>query len=282
VKSVLIRIRRICTKYSDFVFYYSVIRNQFILRGYEKNIISKIFTMVSSLERDKLLEYKEKNRLNFNCNFIYKFNFDNNISNFNNLASHAFENFKKDNEKFKNFKLKIVNKMQLNLSSLLIHNFKFPSVIKCFYKKCSNINCNTCLYSNNKHSIYLTEDFILPVIDFSSCNSINCVYIIFCSLCNAFYIGQTICIKDRIYNHIYNIKNFTPYTSNDYKCVSIHFNLKFHNFKHHFSYFIIKTNLEDLEARLNVESFLINLCVKMNIKVINDFIPEIKNFYAFG
>ena len=68
--------------------------------------------------------------------------------------------------------------------------------------------------------------------------------------------------------------------SDDFKCVSIHFNLKSHNLKNNFSFFIAKTNINDLEARLNTESFLINMCVKMEVKIINDFIPEIKNFYV--
>jgi hypothetical protein len=63
------------------------------------------------------------------------------------------------------------------------------------------------------------------------------------------------------------------------KCVSIHFNLKHHNFRNHLSFFIIKTNMNELEARLNIESFLINFCVKMEVQIINDFVPEIKNFY---
>jgi len=279
VKSILIRIRRICTKYSDFTFFYSLIYNQLILRGYESKTITKIFTMVSSLDRNKLLEYKVRKKLDFNNNFIYKFNFDNNISNFSSLALNAFDNFKRENTKFNNFKLKIVNKMQFNLSSLLVHNFKFPFRLKNFYKKCENINCKTCLFSNRKNLIYLTENFALPIFDSGSCKSRNCIYIIFCSFCSAFYVGQTMCIKDRIYNHIYNIKNFTPYVSSDFKCVSIHFNLKHHNFRNHFSFFIIKTNMNELEARLNIESFLINLCVKMEVKIINDFIPEIRNFY---
>ena len=75
--------------------------------------------------------------MDFNNNFLYRFNFDNNISNFTSLATNAFNKFKRENLKFNNFNLKIVNKMQLNLSSLLVHNFKFPSVLRNFYKKCT-------------------------------------------------------------------------------------------------------------------------------------------------
>ena len=102
------------------------------------------------------------------------------------------------------------------------------------------------------------------------------VLIIFCKYCSAFYIGQSIDLKDRIYNHIYKIKNFIPFeTSNT--CVSNHFNLKFHNYKFHFTFFIFRGNVNNFYERLNIESFLINLFLKLNLNVINDYIPNIKN-----
>ena len=54
-----------------------------------------------------------------------------------------------------------------------------------------------------------------------------------------------------------------------------------HNFKQHFSFFILKKDVNDLEARLNIESMIINLCKKLGVNLINDHIPLIKNFYSF-
>ena len=58
------------------------------------------------------------------------------------------------------------------------------------------------------------------------------------------------------------------------------FNKKNHNLNEHFSFFVIKTNIEKLEERLNIESFFLNLCVSLGLreKLINDFIPQIKNY----
>ena len=277
-KSLFIRIRRNCTKFNKFVFFSRIIAYHLAKRGHCKELIDKSFTMVSSLDRSSLIPYKNKESFNSGKCFTYKFNFDQNIINFGCILKKAFNNFKERNDKFKDYEIRMINKMQPNLSSLFVHNFKFPFVRKNSFKKCNKNVCSTCKYSNSNHFIYLTENFILPVLDNSNCKSENCIYIIFCGLCNAFYIGQTINLKDRVYNHIYCIKNFKPYLLEDFKCVSLHFNLKFHNYKKHLSFFVIKNNINSLNLRLYIESFLINLCVRLKLNLINDFIPEIRDF----
>ena len=42
-KSLLIRVRRICTKLNNYILYASLISKQLILRGYVKNDVDKIF-----------------------------------------------------------------------------------------------------------------------------------------------------------------------------------------------------------------------------------------------
>ena len=81
--------------------------------------------------------------------------------------------------------------MQNNISSLLVNDFKFPSIKKFFFKKCENLNCKTCLYANTKENILLTDKFILPIFDNNECLSENLIYFIYCNFCNTFYIGQT-------------------------------------------------------------------------------------------
>jgi len=60
--------------------------------------------------------------------------------------------------------------------------------------------------------------------------------------------------------------------------VSIHFNLKGHNFLFHFNFFVLRCDIVDLDERLNIENFTINLFTKLNVKIINDYIPDIRNF----
>ena len=74
------------------------------------------------------------------------------------------------------------------------------------------------------------------------------------------------------------IKNFC-FFSKRLKSVSIHFNLKNHNFNDHFHFYIYRKDIENLNTRLFNESFLINLCKILDVKIMNDHIPHIKEYY---
>ena len=134
VKSLLIRARRICSKINNFIYFASTISKQLISRGYNKNLIDKIFTMVAKLDRDFLLIYKPKKNIDFNNTFIIKNKYDCNILNFKEIANKAFISFKKENLKFKDHKLMVINTMQNNISSLLVNDFKFPQLRNFFLK----------------------------------------------------------------------------------------------------------------------------------------------------
>ena len=280
VKSLFIRIRRICSEISNFIYFSSIIRKQLLNRGYDKILIDKIFTMVLKLDREKLIQYKDKKYIDFENFFYVKWEFDINIVNFKELAHRAFESFKKEFPLFRNHKLLIINSMQRNLSSIMAHNFPFPCFYKNNYSKCKNKKCNTCKFAQFKDKIYLKENFILPIVAKSSCKSKDLIYIIFCSYCNFFYIGQTKDLSERIYKHIYDIKNFIPYSERT-TSVSVHFNLKRHNFENHINFFVYRHDIGELEIRLFNESFMINLCKKLNVNLINDHIPFIKKYYNF-
>ena len=59
-KSLFIRLRRICSIYSDFLFYARRLINQLIARGYNKNVVIKTSILISNIDRLDLLEYKQK------------------------------------------------------------------------------------------------------------------------------------------------------------------------------------------------------------------------------
>ena len=65
--------------------------------------------------------------------------------------------------------------MQTNLSSIMVHNFKYPKIFKNGFKKCDKSDCKTCLFSNNRKYIHLTDSFILPLFDNCNCNSKNVI-----------------------------------------------------------------------------------------------------------
>jgi hypothetical protein len=278
-KSLFIRIRRICSWTNDYVFFSSLITKQLVTRGYDLNNIDKIFTMVLRLDRNDLIKYKNKRKLDFDKNFIIKNDFDKNILNFKEVFNKAFLNFKKENEIYQDYKLTIINTVQRNFQSMLVHKFPLPGYSKKNYIRCYNKKCKTCNYSNFKSFLYLKEDFILPILTNSSCDSKNLIYILFCNYCNFFYIGQTMDIKERIYKHLYDIKTFVPYSSRS-TSVSIHFNLRNHCIDN-FSFYIFRKDIDNLEVRLFNESFLINLCKKLGVNLINNHIPIIKDYYNF-
>ena len=88
---------------------------------------------------------------------------------------------------------------------------------------------------------------------------------------------QTNNIKNRIYSHINSIKIFKPYEN--FKCVGNHFNLRGHNLRTHFTFFIFKDNIDLLEDRLYIDTILLNLFKSLNVKLINDYIPNLKDYY---
>ena len=149
-------------------------------------------------------------------NIIYFRNyFDFNVLNFNSILKKAFDCFINKNEKnkrFKDLKIKLINKMNFSIGALFIHNFKLKRVYKNFYQRCSISKCKTCLFFSSDHYIKTNGNFILPMFDNCNCETVNCVYIISCNLCrDTFYIGQTNCISNRNYNHLRDVTNFKKY-----------------------------------------------------------------------
>ena len=87
--------------------------------------------------------------------------------------------------------------------------------------------------------------------------------------------------KNKIIN---NDLNIDP-SINDGRNVVKHFNLKDHCFKEHFRFFIFKKDIEDLYDRLNIETQLIHLFIKLDTPILNEKITDIfkyrKHVYLF-
>lgn len=280
-KSLFIRIRRICTFFSDFTYFSTILKDQLIKRGYDGKELEKVFRMVSKLDRKKLLCYKEReSRTNENI-IIFKHEFDKSIKNFNEIFRSSFDKVFKNDDKLCNLDFLLVNKMQNNLKSILIHDFEIPSIEKNYYKRCNDLKCNICMFSTREYFIKL-KNISLPICVDSNCSVENCVYIIKCNLCNAFYVGQTKSFKDRLRNHMTYIRHFKPFSGEYNSPVSIHFNLKNHNYLKQLSFYIIQKDILLLDNRLIIESFYINLFMKLGEVVLNDFIPKIETKFNFN
>jgi hypothetical protein len=268
-KSLFIRIRRVCTFISDYLFFARKLTFQLVKRGYNFFSLRKISNMVLNLDRNKLLPYKEKKDF-LNNNLFLRIPFDKNFSEINNIVKKTWSDLSSEgNYIFKNFDLTILNTMQPNLISLFIFNFNFPSIKTFYFRKCQKKDCKTCNFASTDKYILLKNYFYFPIECLSNCSTINCIYIIRCIKCNCFYIGETKNIKQRIYNHIYSIKSFKPYIKKN-SCISFHFNLLGHNYLKDFKFYVFLNNIENDKERFKFEKLTIEFFNKLEIKILNE------------
>jgi hypothetical protein len=273
--SLFIRIRRICTQYLDYLKFSNLLIVQLCKRGYKFELVSRIARQIGDCNRDTLLPYKQRVAKDVNKNVFFFFKFNNNINNLKNNLVAAFKDTQKDNDSLENRKLFFVNKIDTNIGSLLIHDFKLESLnIKYSYKKCNKSGCKICKYSTCNYFLK-SKGFVLPILNNSNCLSKGVVYIIKCKRCNIFYIGESkrkAC--ERINDHLGNIRRFGKNLDlniaklEDLSETAVHFNTKGHNIEEDFQFFIFNINLEDAK-RWSTETDLINLFLRRKIPLLN-------------
>ncbi len=176
-----------------------------------------------------------------------------------------------------NYSLKNYCKLSPNIASLFIHGKTINTFKSCHTNTCNTVNCTTCEFVNSNNYIFLKNGLFIPIMSNCNCESSNLIYIISCRFCNMFYIGQTSkSARVRLNQHLYAIKKFIPFLhlTNE---VGLHFNLRYHNYKDHFRFFIFKDNVKLLEDRLSIEKDLINLFIHFNPPLINSRIPSTFN-----
>ena len=114
--------------------------------------------------------------------------------------------------------------------------------------------CNICKLVWQVESVRDHKGTTYRLLPFN-CNKGNVIYIIHCSLCNSNYVGLTTNpIKQRMFNHLHNIKNWKN-TS-----VAQHFMTAGHNIEDHFKVAIIDSSkvLIDLKLREGVWMHVLN------------------------
>ena len=275
-KSLFIRIRRICTKFCDFLFFSNKLFFQLISRGYDCLKLNKILNTVSNVDRKSLIPYKHKNFQDFDNSIIFKTPFDKNFINLKEVIVSSFKNLQLDYKNIDCKRIFNVFQIQNNIGSLLVHNktsfnFNFKSNS---YKKCNLSNCSICSFSNSLKFLNLNSLY-LPILTNASCISTKVVYILHCNKCNSFYIGETSrTVKDRISEHLGDINYFRPYEKR-VTPISKHFNLFDHSLSN-FSFVVFDKDLDD-DLRLNLEAQLIQLFLRLKIKIINEKFPSMYN-----
>jgi hypothetical protein len=279
-KSVFIRFRRICSKYSNYLYNSRVVIPNLIKRGYINTELIKMCMIFSKVNRKLILPYKE-NKVNekFICkNFKFIMNYDLNYINFNFDFNFCIKYIKDKFTWMKSYEFNFINKTNDNFGHIFIncknYNFKSSSLKT---SKCNNL-CITCDYKYNFSYIKLNT-FLFPSLSINNCFSLNCIYIIICTKCDAYYIGQTSDFKARLSQHLSSIRRFEAYTKYTSE-VGAHFSRN-HILKEDLKFIIFKENVSDLFDRLNIENDVINLFLNFKKHVINKFIPNHKFIKKF-
>ena len=188
-KSLFIRIRRICTSYSDYLFHSRKLINQLTSRGYSYKTTSTLMNRIGNVNRDCLLPYKLNNSVDKNRNIIW-FNmiYNNNISNQNTVISSTFNNLALNNHSFfSNSSLKIFNSISSNLSAVLMFKHRINKISTNFTKPCLMLNCKTCSFTYENSFLLFKNNLYIPLFKSSNCISSNVIYLIHCKLCNLYY-----------------------------------------------------------------------------------------------
>lgn len=88
--SLFMIVRRICSLYSDYLFFSRIIFTQLLSRGYDHNLLCNIIHNIGKLDRDSLIQYKEKQNLNiFESKFIFTNTFELNFDNIKSILKNS-------------------------------------------------------------------------------------------------------------------------------------------------------------------------------------------------
>jgi hypothetical protein len=271
-KSLFIRIRRICSKYSDYLYFANKLIEQLVNRGYEKTSTQKMAHSIALVERSSLLPYKVKtNAFNHDKLIFFKFPFDLNTLSLKAAFYTAFNSIS-TNVALSSFKFKLVFNVQNNLSSIFIHDFQLFQPKNFRYRKCSDRKCSVCFYAS-ENSFIVINNFFMPIMANSHCKSDNILYLLRCKKCDYYYVGQSESAGTRLKTHIRCIR--LNRTSSNCVCVMEHFNTPGHLTLQNFEFYIFKTGINNLFKRLCLESHLIHFLLKIGAILINDFIPPL-------
>jgi hypothetical protein len=272
-KSLMIRIRRICSVYSDYLYFTRNLIFQLAIQGYKIHELIAISNTIGNISRSNLIPYKDKiNNFEVNNSLLFVTPYHKQVIKLNTIILDSYLSIKSKYSYLNNVNFKVVNSVAPNILSIFVHNFKL-NFFNNTTTTCKTIRCSSCNLIFNGSFFTLGNSFYVPLASKCNCTSTGNIYIILCTLCNDFYIGETgNTIKKRISSHLTSIKQFKPflkYTSE----VGEHFNLRYHNYLKHFRFAIFKNDINSKNDRLEIENNLINLFIKFHGKVINSKLP---------
>ena len=279
--NLIIRNRKICSNYSDYIFTCKMYIDRLVKLGHKRTSLIKLCKTIGHVDRNSLLPYKEKKNNFFSMelkNILYFDTFNSNL----NVRSIIYNNFK---ENFNNneYKLNYIYKNKCNINNAFVHNRKININRKYRTKKCLEKNCKTCkyIYANYFFKLDRYSNVRIKLMNNNTCNSRNIIYIIICNKCSLFYVGESSkSLKERTAQHINHITNFIPYKKYESKEVARHFRSKKHKLSD-FKICIFKSNIENDEIRKNMEQDLINRLNTNKIRCINKLISKRSKKFVF-
>jgi hypothetical protein len=269
-KSLLIRDRKICSNYSDYVLVARKHIEQLCLKGYCRRNLLKLAKTIGNIDRNSLLPYKDKSNNSFISNevknilYFHHFNYNLNIKS---IIINAFITI------ISKFNLIYINRINCNLNNAVVHNFVLKKFTSYKTKKCNMKNCKICkfIYASSYIKIDKFSNLKIKLMNNATCTTSNLIYIIICKKCKLFYIGETgLTLNARITQHLNHIINFKPYLKYNDKEVGKHFRRISHKLSD-FKVCVFKTGLDDIKIRKFQELDLINRFNTNKIRCINNF-----------
>ena len=278
--SILIRDRKICSNYSDFVMVAKKHIEQLEYKGYCKDYLIKLTKTIGNVDRNSLLPYKDKSNNDFilseNKSVLYFHYFNFNL----NVKSIIYNAFKSVISKIN---LIYINRINVNLNNALVHNFKLKKFNSYKTKKCNMKNCKICkfIYASSYIKLDKFSNLKIKLMNNASCTSTDLIYIIICKKCKLFYIGETSqTLKARTSQHLNHIINFKPYLKYEDKEVAKHFRRTSHKLSD-FKVCVFKTGLENIKIRKYQELDLINRFNINKIRCMNTFKAKKNKKFVF-
>jgi hypothetical protein len=245
-KSILIRIRRNCSSLVDYYFHARNVIFQLLKQKYNRNKLFSIMLNIGRKSRKELLPYK-KSKINKSSSNAIWFNveFNNNAKSLCNVITNSFNSTKIKFDWMQTLKFKIYNTISPSIGAISIFGKRLSTPKRYFTRPCNMLNCITCDYIYEGSFFKLKNNFIIPFLKNGNCVSSNCIYVIKCTQCGLFYIGQTgQLLKKRMKQHLRAIKLFRPYLKPTTE-VGYHFNLKSLPTKEHFQIAIFNSDIHD-------------------------------------
>ena len=117
VKSLFIRIRRICSDFSDYLYFSRLLTFQLQKRGYSNNEICFNSRLISKEERNHLIPYKTKNSDYLGNCIIFKIPFEKNLINLDMILKNTFQTVSASVNFLKDKKFKTLFKINPNITS---------------------------------------------------------------------------------------------------------------------------------------------------------------------